>query len=59
MKSILGFGISDSPREESITIAPKEVANPVRSLVSPSRTTAGWCARSSKSQTGAASSPTL
>lgn len=34
MKSILGFSISDSPREESITIAPKEVANPVRSLVS-------------------------
>ena len=25
MKSILGFGISDSPREESIKIAPKEV----------------------------------
>ena len=34
MKSILGFSISDSPREESITIAPKEVANPVPSLVS-------------------------
>ena len=34
MKSILGFGISDSPREESIKIAPKEVSNPVRSLVS-------------------------
>lgn len=34
MKNILGFGIRDNPPVESITVEPKEEANPVRSLVS-------------------------
>ena len=34
MKSILGFGIGETPASENVTVTPKEELHPVRSLVS-------------------------